>query len=328
MRLLLSTILLLASLGGSLQAADHPHWFQDSFLNLQDELEEARSNHKGLLLYFYQQGCPYCERLIGVNFSQRTIVDKTRARYQVVAIDLWGDNELTDLNGVLTTEKAFAASIKVQFTPTLLFLGTDGTIRHRLNGYYPPHQFSTLLDYLEATPQGVTLASYMRDHNPRKSSGSLHRHSSYLTADASLQRQPGGRPLVVLFEQHDCSDCDEMHGSAFRTKEMLKLLQQFDVALIDIWDQGAITTPRGETIAINQWASRLGVNYTPSLLFFDTAGNEIFRSESYVRPFHTTAAFAYVASGAYQQQPEFQRFIREFATQWRTTNPGTDLKVW
>ena len=53
---------------------------------------------------------------------------------------------MTGLDGKLTTEKQFAADLKVMFTPTMLFLDEQGRVVMRLNGYYPPHKFSAVVD--------------------------------------------------------------------------------------------------------------------------------------------------------------------------------------
>jgi thioredoxin-related protein len=50
-------------------------------------------------------------------------------------------------------------------------------------------------------------------------------------------------------------------------------------------------------------------------VFFDAGGNEVFRPEGYLRPFHLAAALDYVAAGAYVREPSFQRFIQA-ARRW------------
>ena len=38
---------------------DKPTWFKVSFLDLFDDINEAADNNKRLMVYFYQDGCPY-----------------------------------------------------------------------------------------------------------------------------------------------------------------------------------------------------------------------------------------------------------------------------
>ncbi|MES9847597.1 MAG: thioredoxin family protein, partial [Candidatus Thiodiazotropha sp.] len=127
---------------------DKPAWFKNSFLDLQEDLQEATEEDKRVILYFHQDGCPYCAKLLNENFSIKAIVDKTQEAFQLVAINIWGDREVTGLSGEATTEKAFAASMKVMYTPTMLFLDEQGRRVLRINGYYAPHRFMTALDYV------------------------------------------------------------------------------------------------------------------------------------------------------------------------------------
>ena len=39
---------------------EKPDWFKLSFLDIRDDIEEAADSGKRVLLYFYQDGCPYC----------------------------------------------------------------------------------------------------------------------------------------------------------------------------------------------------------------------------------------------------------------------------
>ena len=111
--------------------AEKPSWFKVSFLDLFEDIEEAADNNKRLMVYYYQDGCPYCKKLLEDNFSQREISDKTQQYFDVVAINLWGDQEVT-VGDKTYTEKAFAEALKVQYTPTLLFFNEDNKIVFRI----------------------------------------------------------------------------------------------------------------------------------------------------------------------------------------------------
>jgi thioredoxin-related protein len=97
---------------------DKPAWFKASFLDIREDIVEATADGKRLLLYFYQDGCPYCAKLSNDNFGNRAIAEKTQQSFEVIAINMWGDREVTDVQGSSTTEKGFAATLRVQYTPT------------------------------------------------------------------------------------------------------------------------------------------------------------------------------------------------------------------
>ena len=68
---------------------------------------------------------------------------------------------------------------------------------------------------------------------------------------------------------------------------------------------------------IRDWAKKLDVKYAPSLLFFDDSGKEVFRSDAYLKAFHTQTVMDYVASGAYRTQSNFQRYVDQRADHLR-----------
>ncbi len=304
-----------------------PDWFKASFLDLREDVADATADGKRVMLYFYQDGCPYCEKLINTNFAQRDIVEKTRANFDVIAINMWGDTTVTDLQGNAVSEKAFALGLKVQFTPTLLFLDEQGAIALRVNGYYAPHKFMTALDYV-AGKHEKTLAfrDYLAQQAPVAARGKLHIEKGFLQPPYDLSRKAGDKPLLVLFEQKACPVCDEMHGEGFRRKETRELLAAFDVALIDIWDKSPLTTPDGKRMPALDWVREQRIQYAPSMAFFDESGKEVFRTEAYLRPFHLQSAMDYIASGTYREQPEFQRFVQERADHMR--EQGIEVDLW
>ncbi len=109
-------------------------WFKNSFLDLPEDLAEAKKRGKRLILYFHQDGCPYCAKLLRDNFGQREIVLATQRDFDVIGIKLWGDRPVIDFSGHGVSEKEFSANLKVMFTPTLLFLKTASEVVMRING--------------------------------------------------------------------------------------------------------------------------------------------------------------------------------------------------
>ena len=289
--------------------AEKPAWFANSFLDIREDVSEAAAAGKRVILYFYQDGCPYCQKLLDTNFALRETEKKTRTRFEVIAINMWGDREVTGFDAEVTTEKAFAKSLRVMFTPTLLFLDESGRVILRVNGYYPPHKFNAALDYAsQHHGKDPTFREYYASVAPAAASGRLHNDPSFLPADAALHDRDG-RALLVLFEQKDCAPCDELHLDILQRPESREQLQRVDVVLLDMWSKAPVLRPDGKTSSVARWARDLDILYAPSLVFFDDQGVEVFRTEAYLKAFHTQSAIDYVASGAYLKQPSFQRFI-------------------
>ena len=290
--------------------AEKPDWFANSFLDIREDVAEAATAGKRVMLYFYQDGCPYCKKLLDTNFSIKATETRTRKHFEVVAINIWGDREVTGFDGELTTEKKFAASLRVMFTPTLLFLDEQGNVVLRANGYYPPHRFDAALDYASShNGHDPDFREYLATTAPLPASGVLHQDAAFLAPGTSLQARASGKPLLVLFEHRQCAPCDELHLDILKRPESRQQLARFDVLLLDMWSQDPVTGPDGTTTSAAQWAKQLNVQYAPSAVFFDPQGREVFRTEAYLKAFHMQSAMDYVASAAYREQPSFQRFI-------------------
>ncbi len=305
---------------------EQPAWFKQSFLDIREDVQEAAAKDKRVLLYFYQDGCPYCKKLLETNFALRDIVEPTRESLDVIAINLWGDREVTGLNGELTTEKQFAADLKVMFTPTMLFLDEQGRVVMRLNGYYPPHKFSAVVDYVGGHQEKqLAFRDYWEQQAPAAATGALHNDPSYLQPPYLLARRSAAKPLLVLFEQKDCAACDELHLDIFKRSETAELLRGFDVVLLDMWSATAVQTPDGSDISAAEWAKRLNIQYAPTLVMFGKDGRELFRAEAYLKAFHIQSSLDYVLSGAYREQPSFQRFVQARAAALEAQGIHVDL---
>ena len=308
-------------------AIDIPPWFTESFLDFKDDAATAAKDGKRLLVYFGQDGCPYCRELMANNFSQKTIVDKTRKHFMAIALNLWGDREVTWVDGKRMSEKELARLLKVQFTPTLLFMDGQGRIVARLNGYHPPQRFSAALDHVANRMEGkLTLGEHLAALPAGAARATLNKQAFFLEPPFDLVRHAGGRPLAVLFETRSCQACDELHDEGLERAEVRALLPKFDIARFALTDPTEVVTPAGKRRPAGEWARELGVLYTPTWVFFDSTGVEVFRVDGYLRPFHLATSLEYVASAGYRKQPEFQRYISAKAEEMRAK--GKPVELW
>ncbi|MFV1997594.1 MAG: thioredoxin family protein, partial [Acidiferrobacterales bacterium] len=279
-----------------------------------------------LFIYFHQKGCPYCAELVNNNFSQKDIVDYTRKHFDALAIDLWGSQEVTDLDGKAYSEKVFSANNKVWFTPTLLFFDEKGNVVMRMNGYYPPHQFMTALRYVaEKQDRKMSFRDYYAKRATVKSAGKLHSQPFFKKAPLNLAGMGTKKPLIVFFEQKDCHACDRLHKNIFPRSMTRELLQKFDAVQLDMWSNDKVTTPSGKNMTARQWARKLGITYAPSAVLYD-GGKEVIRIEAFLKAFHVQSVMDYVASGGYKTQPSLQRYISARAGKLR--EQGKTVDIW
>lgn len=304
-----------------------PPVFVETLLELPDDAAQAAKSKKRLLLYFGQPGCPYCKELMQTSFTQKTIVDKVARHFVPIAFNLFGDREVTWFDGKVRSEKEFAKSLKVQFTPTLLLLDEKGGIIARINGFYPPHRFSAALDYsIKRLEAKLPFAEHMKAVPQTGASEKLNEQAFFMKPPYNLARKKGDKPLAVLFETRRCAPCDELHKEGFKREKTLAAMSRFDIARFSLSGREALTTPDGRSSTAEAWGKELGISYTPSVVFFDDTGKEVFRLEAYLRPFHFAGSFEYVGSGAYKKEPEFQRFLQNKAEHMKER--GEKLELW
>jgi thioredoxin-related protein len=125
-----------------------PAWFKPTFFDFREDLREAAAAKKHLMLFVSQNGCPWCKRLVEVNFRDKTIVERMQKGFDAIEMNIVGDRETVWLDGTRASEKALAARLKLRYTPTLLFFDERGNTVLRLNGYYEPPRFLLALDYV------------------------------------------------------------------------------------------------------------------------------------------------------------------------------------
>ena len=215
------------------KTAIHPNWFKESFLDLDDDIADAKANNKRLVLYFWQSGCPYCNQLWEDNFSQQVIEDQFRENFEVIAINMWGDRDVVSIAGKTYTEKSFSEALAIQYTPTLLFFDENKKVVHRLNGYIPPRDFKLSLAYVSGKQEKIqTFGEFSLHQKDTKNSEEqhaekLHSEDFFSQADLNLgssqQQQVKQKYLAVFFEATNCRDCDLLHEKSLKNPVKLKL---------------------------------------------------------------------------------------------------------
>jgi thioredoxin-related protein len=293
---------------------EYPDWFKRSFLDLPADLQEAIDNGKeGIIVYFGQQRCAYCKMLLEVNFGLTDITAYTRRNFDIVPIDIWGVQEMTDIDGEVLTEREFALRENTNFTPSLIFYDAQGNEAHRLRGYYPPYTFRAALEYVaDKHYQRESFADYLArgEHGTAFEPGDLNEEDFFIPPPHNLDRSrfPSKRPLVVFFEQGNCHACDVLHGQPLREPAINRLIRKFDNVQLDIHKDTPVITPGGERTTAREWAKDLDIFYTPSLVFFDERGKEIIRVDSVVRFYRLRNVINYVNNRGYLYEPDYQRW--------------------
>lgn len=310
------------------RATEYPAWFKEGFLDLREDIREADAAGKRLLVIVTQDNCPYCAALVEHNLSQRSIEDTMKARFDVVALNLWGDRQVTAPDGQHHTEKTWAALMKIQFTPSLLFYDEKGEIVLRLNGYVPPARMRAALEWVGERMEGrMSFRDFMSARESAAGDGALIAEPFFSKKTTDLRRRgKAARPLAVFFEQKNCPDCGVLHQRVLADPEVAAAIAKFDAVQLDMWSRDPITTPDGRRMPVRDWAQQLKVNYAPGIVLFDATGAEVIRWESSFRVFHTLGMLDYVSSGAFREEPSLQRYLAALTEDIR--EEGRDVNIW
>ncbi len=311
------------------KTAEKPAWFKESFLEFEEDVAEAAAEGRRVMLYFYQDGCPYCARLVEENFADPATRDYIVENFDGITLNMWGDREVVSISGQDFTEKTFATALKVQYTPTLVFLDETGKVALRLNGYYPPQDFRAALDYVvQKREREQSFADFRLSQLAAGASGGQLIEEDFYVEQNNLQALLGDadRPLAVYFETADCAECTVLHERILTDAATRKLVLQASNVQFDLASSASLTTPDGRRSTVRDWARELGIAYAPSVVFFDAEGTEVMRIDAFLKTFHFQSVYAYVLEKAYLTQPQFQRYIEARADLIREA--GYDADIW
>ena len=320
-----------ASRGDYMGAVDttYPDWFKTSFLDLEEDVAEAAVEGKRLMLLFHQNGCPYCNAFVEKNLAQKDIEQTLKTRFDVIEINMWGDREVASVDDNVYTEKAFAAALKVQFTPTILFLDEAGALALRLNGYHDPDRFRQALDFVNQKLEKTgSFDAYIRQQTDQTSAKNLNERSYFTGPITQLVNRPGKgkKPLLLFFEQGSCRNCETLHDKVLSNNDSRSLLAEFDIYQVNLWGKNPFVTLDGTTATGREWSREIGISYAPTLILYSADGEEVIRSEAWFKTFHTQSILDYVVSDAWRTQPSFQRYISARVEEQRER--GIDVNIW
>ena len=127
------------------------YFFTQTFGDLREEMQLARDTGKlGMMLFFEAESCPYCQHMIHKVFNQRNVQDWYSERFVSIAVDIHGDVELTDFDGITLPSKVFSDHRRIFLTPVIAFIDLEGNEIYRHLGMIKTATELLLLgDYIE-----------------------------------------------------------------------------------------------------------------------------------------------------------------------------------
>ncbi len=299
----------------------YPDWFNDSFLDLREDLAEAvAADKQGLMVFFSTEGCSYCGLFVRESLGNPAIAAATQERFAAVGLEIFSDAEMTDPRGTPMRVKEFATAEGVEYAPTLLFYDADGRRTLRAVGYQSPARFQAILDYLGDDHYRTTnLRDFMQQRQPgsdTSNTGRLNDDPLFSSPPYALDRSQfdAERPLLVIFEQRRCHECDDFHRDVLALEEVRDLLERFEVVRLDAEDdQTGILAPDGSRLTPAAWFQQANFSRVPALLFFNEQGEQVLQTDALVKRQRMMNSCFFVLEKAYDKGWTYQRLARSKA---------------
>ncbi len=283
-----------------------PGWFKQSFLDLTEDVEEAKEEDKHVMLFMTLDFCPYCTKMINDNFvegakHQKYIDDN----FDVLGINIKGSREIVVNEDLTLTEKEYADHLKIQYTPTIIILNQENEIAVRLNGYRSPENFKLVLDYVKNKEyKNMTLTQYL-DKVKNKTYYTLKSNKMFKDIK-DLSKEKGA--LAVIFEDGSCTQCDYFHNTTLKNKDVQKELSKVTVVRLDATSKEKIVTPEGKSTTAYDWAKEIKLDYRPGVLLYNQ-NKERARIDALLYSFHFKEMIRYVSGKYYSKYNTFLDYL-------------------
>jgi len=294
------------------EALTYPDWFKLSLGDLNDDVAEARNRGKfGIVVYYGQKRCAYCERFFENNLGDPAIVHYMRENFDVIPVDIWGIEDITDTDGNSYTEREMSLRYKTNFTPSLVFYDTNGKPVYRLRGYYPPYQFRAVLTYVaEKFYRVEKFRAYLARAKPDLffTEGELIDRDFFLDPpyDLAGRQKESPKALAVIFARGSCHACELLHSGPLMEEEILREIAKMDLVQLNLFTDTEVVTPAGVKTTAKQWGEELNLFYTPTIVLFSPQGEEVMRIDSVVQFYRLWGALDYVNRGIYRKGIDYQ----------------------
>jgi len=165
-----------AATGDSQTRDPMEYFFNQSFNNLEEELEIAlEENKSGVFIMFSDKDCPWCLKMKTTIMNRVDVQDYYREHFRILMVDIRGDTMMTDFEGNEIYEKDFAfKQHRVRATPVFMFFDTSGKKTMRLTGIVrDAEEFLWLAEYVvDGEYQETNFTKYKRERAKQEKSGS------------------------------------------------------------------------------------------------------------------------------------------------------------
>jgi thioredoxin-related protein len=306
----------------------YPEWFKESFLDFREDSAEAAESGKHLLLFFHVAGCPYCKKMLEDNFIAGENSKTVQENFDAIEIDLKGGKEIAFNEKMTVTEANLGKALAVHYTPTILFMDAKNTVVARLNGYRSPREFKHVLNFVkDKAYKTMDLATYRQKH-ATDSVYTLKDDPRYLPAKqaANLQKlMKQDKPLMLLFEDKSCDECERFHKEVLDLAETTQILKKYNLVRLDALSDAEIIDGEGNKTTAKKWLAKRNISYRPAVFLY-SEGKEIEKVTGLLKSFHFQQLLNFVAEKKYTEFDTWLGYLGEQSE--KILKSGKDIDIW
>ncbi len=139
-----------------------------------------------------------------------------------------------------------------------------------------------------------------------------------LADDAAMAAEAGKQGLLLFFTTQGCSYCHLFIEKSLGNPAIAdRLRQHFDTIGLEIFSDTELTDFEGNTVPVKEFALAAGVQFAPTLLFYDTAGLPQLKLTGYYEPERFQQALSYLIDGAHEAMS-----LRDYVAQHAAGGPA------
>jgi predicted bacteriocin transport accessory protein len=327
-KILFLSLIFITNLNGSMgkvtggSSHELPKWFKESFLDLQEDIDEAKEKNKHVMLFLTLDFCPYCTKMLKDNFTTKNSTQEyIKKHFDVIGINIKGSKEIAINEDTTMTESEYAKYLKVKYTPTIIFLNEKNEIVVRLNGYRSAKNFKYILQYVNNKKY---LTQSLEDYLEKVKNKTLYKLQNNALFQDISDLSKISTPLAVIFEDGGCTQCEYFHNVTLKNEDVKKELSKYTVVRFDATSTKDIITPQGKHTTPKQWVKDLKLDYRPGIILFNNKQQRK-TIDALLYSFHLKELFRFVRKEYYDEYDSFLQYLG--ARQTELLNQGIDIDI-
>ncbi|WP_138431478.1 thioredoxin family protein [Fodinibius saliphilus] len=119
------------------------------WVSLGEAQEKAAQTGKKVFVFAEAEWCGYCKKMKKKVFPEPAVEETMKKYFHSVKVDI-ESKEKIKFDGEMVSQRNFARRFRIQSTPTMIFIDSDGKILGTQPGYMRAEIFDSLLSYIGA----------------------------------------------------------------------------------------------------------------------------------------------------------------------------------